>query len=72
MTALLKLFLLSFEDEGFPKTTEEHLKLIRVREQYNEINEKLSQLTEDDYSKANQVSRCSSLKVDSLLLGRNN
>jgi len=48
------------------KTIEEHLKLYQgYVNKYNEINEKLSQLTEDDYSKANQVfSAVRSLKVD--------
>jgi len=48
------------------KTVEEHLKLYQgYVSKYNEINEKLSQLTEDDYSKANQVfSVVRSLKVD--------
>ena len=48
------------------KTVEEHLKLYQSYvNKYNEINEKLSQLTEEDYSKANQVfSAVRSLKVD--------
>lgn len=48
------------------KTIEEHLKLYQgYVNKYNEINEKLSQLTEEDYSKANQVfSTVRSLKVD--------
>lgn len=38
------------------KTVEEHLKLYQgYVNKYNEINEKLSQLTDDDYAKANQV-----------------
>lgn len=38
------------------KTVEEHLKLYAgYVNKYNEINEKLSQLTDDDYAKANQV-----------------
>ena len=48
------------------KTTEEHLKLYAgYVNKYNEIQEKLSQLTTDDYEKANQVySTIRSLKVD--------
>lgn len=48
------------------KTIEEHLKLYQgYVTKYNEINEKLSQLSEEDYSKANQVfSTVRSLKVD--------
>lgn len=48
------------------KTTEEHLKLYQAYvNKYNEINGKLNALTEDDYSKANQVfSTVRSLKVD--------
>lgn len=48
------------------KTIEEHLKLYAgYVGKYNEIQEKLSQLTPDDYEKANQVySTIRSLKVD--------
>ncbi len=48
------------------KTIEEHLKLYQgYVNKYNEINEKLSKLTDDDYAKANQVfSTVRSLKVD--------
>jgi len=48
------------------KTVEEHLKLYQgYVNKYNEINEKLAELTEEDYSKANQVfSAVRSLKVD--------
>lgn len=48
------------------KTTEAHLKLYQgYVNKYNEIQEKLTALTEDDYAKANQVfSAIRSLKVD--------
>ncbi len=48
------------------KTTEAHLKLYQgYVNKYNEIQEKLAALTEDDYAKANQVfSAIRSLKVD--------
>ncbi|NTU72932.1 superoxide dismutase [Candidatus Roizmanbacteria bacterium] len=39
-----------------PKTVEEHLKLYTgYVNKYNEINEKLSALTDEDYMKANQI-----------------
>lgn len=48
------------------KTTEEHLKLYAgYVNKYNEIQEQLASLTDDDYAKANQVfSKVRSLKVD--------
>lgn len=48
------------------KTVEEHLKLYQgYVNKYNEINEKLMQLTDEDYNKANQVySKIRELKVE--------
>ena len=48
------------------KTVEEHLKLYQgYVNKYNEINEKLSKLTDDDYAKANQVySQIRELKIE--------
>lgn len=48
------------------KTIEEHLKLYQgYINKYNEVTEKLSQLTDDDYAKANQVySMVRELKVE--------
>lgn len=48
------------------KTVEEHLKLYQgYVNKYNEVTEKLSQLTDDDYAKANQVySMVRELKVE--------
>ena len=48
------------------KTVEEHLKLYQgYVNKYNEINEKLGLLTDDDYAKANQVfSTLRELKVE--------
>lgn len=56
-----------FSMKGISKrTVEEHLKLYQgYVNKYNEINEKLSQLTEDDYAKANQVySQVRELKIE--------
>lgn len=56
-----------YEMEGISKkTVEEHMKLYQgYVNKYNEIQEKLSALTDDDYAKANQVfSSIRALKVD--------
>lgn len=56
-----------FQMKGISRETiEEHLKLYQgYVNKYNEINEKLSQLTEEDYGKANQVySKIRELKTE--------
>ena len=56
-----------FQMKGISKkTVEEHLKLYQgYVNKYNEINEKISQLTEEDFGKANQVySKIRELKTE--------
>lgn len=70
--ALIKIEPKKFSDRLFQmkgiskKTIEEHLKLYQgYVNKYNEINEKLSQLSTDDYAKANQTySHIRELKVE--------
>jgi len=69
---IIKLTSIKFSDDLFSlegiskKTIEEHLKLYQgYVNKYNEINEKISKLTDEDYSTANQVySKLRELKTE--------